>query len=351
MNDLATFDLDQFLGPAAATAQLSPYQDGAMFPASPAASDAALWSPDDQLFAQMMAATPLTAEHDAFPASVDVTGLDAFFAGSDFGGECFDEVSVLQDLETAALMGNASPSTSTANSSPQFETMLQPDQAWATSADTLLFPDLFSPHSAPRPVANKVELAKRKPAVVKSRSPRLIAPAVKPQTVVPLPANFPLLATIGPTAASLALNPAALAAASAATGVEVQALQQQLQAFATMQARQAPAPVVAPVPAPVVAPAAAAPALVAPGRKRKVRHADVEAVYAELDAKRQRNTEAARRSRERKANVTKELEVKVADLEDERDVLGVQVQQLTAERVEFLAEIAALQQRLALYES
>ncbi|KAJ3284599.1 hypothetical protein HK104_009862 [Borealophlyctis nickersoniae] len=131
----------------------------------------------------------------------------------------------------------------------------------------------------------------------------------------------------------------ATAAASAGTQTQQQ-LQQQLQALVNMHAKQmnngpvVKASIEAPMPSYAV------------GRKRKEPPTDAAALMAEIDFKRQKNTEAARRSRARKVERLAFLEKEVKKVGAERDAMAAKVAELEAGR----GEQVRLKERMELLE-
>ncbi|KAJ3279329.1 hypothetical protein HK104_001553 [Borealophlyctis nickersoniae] len=134
----------------------------------------------------------------------------------------------------------------------------------------------------------------------------------------------PQHAPIAPALTLPAFNNGALG--TTPTNMQAQHIQQQLQALATMQAKQlnngpiVRASIQTPMPPYAV------------GRKRKEPPPDAEALLAEINLKRQKNTEAARRSRARKMERLETLEKEVKQIAQERDDLAVKVAQLEAQR-------------------
>ncbi|KAI9009626.1 hypothetical protein BC832DRAFT_551992 [Gaertneriomyces semiglobifer] len=171
------------------------------------------------------------------------------------------------------------------------------------------------------------------PAPIAAAAPSALAPVTA--------ALLPFLNKLGGTPMT-PLDPTVLATVASAAGVPVQQLQQQLQSLMEAQARQTPTVVKSTL------------QLTPPysvGRKRKERPADAQAILAELDMKRQKNTEAARRSRARKMERMSELEGQVKELESERDDLKSKVVELEVEKDRMSSQFAKMQQRLKMFES
>ncbi|KAJ3170090.1 hypothetical protein HDU87_008865 [Geranomyces variabilis] len=356
LNDVPNLDLDQFLGVTQADLDLY----ATPFDAAIAAQDATAWIPDNEMLDQLelltapsesAAASPaFSTIHDPymFSPSSQACDADAFFnatspmtSAGDFGVVASPATAQYQDSPMAL---------SIVESPPQFGVPVQAaDQGWGFTEEGALFPALYSPSAPAKPaVAIRAKSPVQQQATAR---PPSAAASVKP--IAPMPSSLlPLLNTIGPTAAQLALSPAALAAASAATGVDVKQLQQQLQAFAAMQARQATAGAAAKPSSPteVAAAATATSAPAATNRKRKERPVDADALFAELDMKRQKNTEAARRSRQKKQERMAELEAQVRQLESERDSLKAEKEEGAVREMNYLAIISAMQQKLCVYE-
>ncbi|KAI8822100.1 uncharacterized protein EV422DRAFT_416968 [Fimicolochytrium jonesii] len=257
--------------------------------------------------ADATATSPALFDVDAF-LTPELTGLDVFPDGSAFG-----TFSGIQE----------SPAASSVFSSPAFDIPMQ-DFAMGSFDDALLFPDLG-----------------------------VMEPSLD-QSFTPLgPTNthtVPITATAQP-ASALTFDPTILAAAAAASGLNVEALQKSLQAFAESQSCVKTATTVTPVANPSSEPRTQYPPS---GRKRKEYPLDAELLLAELDSKRQKNTEAARKSRQKKQDRLNELEVMVKQLSAERDGLKAE---LVAERearasreVDQLREVAELRKRLDAYE-
>ncbi|KAJ3165952.1 hypothetical protein HDU88_003827 [Geranomyces variabilis] len=353
VNDVPNLDLDQFLGVTQADLDLY----ATPFDSAIAAQDATAWIPDNEMLDQLeLLAVPsesaatspgFSSIHDPYmysPAS-QACDADAFFNATspvtsvmagDFGVAASPVTAQYQESPIAQSL---------VESPPQFGVPVQAaDQGWGFTDEGALFPALYSPSAPAKPIATTQV---RSPVQQAVRPAAAIA-TVKP--IAPMPSSLlPLLNTIGPTAAQLALSPAALAAASAATGVDVKQLQQQLQAFAAMQARQTTAAATAKPASSEVAAPAATPATAATNRKRKERPVDADALFAELDMKRQKNTEAARRSRQKKQERMAELAAQVKQLETERDLLKAEKEEGAVREMNYLAIISAMQQKLSTY--
>ncbi|KAJ3162119.1 hypothetical protein HDU86_005817 [Geranomyces michiganensis] len=367
-DNIANLDLDQFLGVTQADLDLfATPLDSAI-----AAQDAAAWmAADNEMLDQLLLATPsessvmpspaFSTDHDPsmfspMTQTADISD-DAFFRAmtspldsvimGDFPGSAQDQQ--YQESPMVALSVMESP--------PQFDVaaVKGDDQGWGLTDEGALFPALYSspPSQARRANVITPVVPAQAPVAVQAKPsprPRARPAAVAPKPIAPMPSSLlPLLNAIGPTAAQLALSPAALAAASAATGVDVKHLQQQLQAFAAMQARQTPSSLATPASnaAAAVAPPASTPVPAATSRKRKERPLDADALYAELDMKRQKNTEAARRSRQKKQERMAELEAQVSQLESERDTLKAEKDEGAVREMNYLAIISAMQAKLS----
>ncbi|KND04820.1 uncharacterized protein SPPG_00523 [Spizellomyces punctatus DAOM BR117] len=366
MTEATIFDFDQLLGgtpivPGLSTASPqstdSPEFDGRdLFGDLPSScSPTNDWLLDDQALDQLLAESASSTPLVGSPAS---TGLEDMPLADLFGDEkLFMDLPVQQPVAICPSpipSAPVSPASTVDVSSPEFALsgMFESNQGWAVpnNAGNDLFPKLTPTWEQGRTAAVKPPVPAKgiepvKPLAAKpvvSASPQ--APAIAPLSA----ALLPLLGNIGQVAATLAVNPSGLAAAAAA-GVQVQQLQQHLQALAAMQSRQTPTVVKASVD------------LTPPytvGRKRKERSSDPSEIIAEMDMKRQKNTEAARRSRARKLERMADLESQVKVLEQERDDLKAKVVDLestkdryAAREVEYLAQIIQLQQRLKVYEA
>ncbi|KAI8826040.1 uncharacterized protein EV422DRAFT_563852 [Fimicolochytrium jonesii] len=328
-------DFEQLLAAPEALFATSPYQANSHQPTMGAAD----WATDERFLDELIMATSSPVSEVAMsPAFTDVNDINSpLFSG------------LLQDSPVTSISSNFS--------SPQFEVPVQTDM-WAGIDDGLMFPSLmsptkqqgmFQPQMAAQQIINNQIINHQ---IMPAPAPvEVVAPAVE--------IAHPLLSGIGPTAASLALNPTVLAAASAATGLDVKYLQQQLQNFAQTQTVQT-APVAVPKAKAADMGAAAAPAerprtSAGPGRKRKERPTDAAAILAELDMKRQKNTEAARRSRQKRLERLSELETHVKEVEAERDQAKAELEafreESDAKEGMLMKEMAELRARLALYET
>ncbi|TPX56430.1 hypothetical protein SpCBS45565_g08421 [Spizellomyces sp. 'palustris'] len=367
MTEATVFDFDHLLGGTPTVSGLSTaspqstdsseFEGRGLFGDLPnSCSPASDWLLDDQALEQLLAESAPSTPLVGSPAS---TGLEDMPLADLFGDEkLFMDLPVQQPVAICPSpipSAPVSPASTDDVSSPEFALsgMFESNMDWAVPNNAVndLFPKLTPTWEQGRtaavvPPATVKGIEPVKPFAAKrvvSASPSQ-APAIAPLSAVLLP----LLGNIGQVAATLAINPSGLAAAAAA-GVQVQQLQQHLQALAAIQSRQTPTVVKASVD------------LTPPytvGRKRKERSSDPTEIIAEMDMKRQKNTEAARRSRARKFERMAELEGQVKVLEQERDDLKAKVVDLestkdrcAAREVEYLAQIIQLQQRLKVYEA
>ncbi|KAI9103006.1 hypothetical protein DFS34DRAFT_607171 [Phlyctochytrium arcticum] len=318
MHNLQTFDYEllQLLGETQHGQGLTMYA-----PESPAildltgqnlSADAQIWSAEDQLFAEMMA-----SPYSSAPSSVasSPTQVDNVFT--------FQDVLNLPALTPETFVSDTF-------SSPEFASLSTFEQpaVWGSPAEsvTAMFPKL-SPRTSPVPSTKPI-------SPVVSPSKPALAPAIDPLSAVLMPFG----SNIGATAASLANNAAAVAAAASAAGVPVHQLQQQLQSIANMHARQTPTLVKTTVeldPPYTV------------GRKRKERSTDAAAILAELDSKRQKNTEAARRSRAKRMERMTELEDMVKALQRERDEQKQKILEMETKQQQQALKEAELQSQIA----
>lgn len=324
------------------------------------------WLSDDKLFDELLTGSPAVTAPAHSPPFADIHATPALFPESGTGTayEGFFSELPKEAVDAANFMATSpvglpvltqpSPVSTVHLPSPEFAAPLDSfgaDNTWASPDVTVenLFPKLMP---AVEQIRGAIQIPAESPVVKPVAQPEALKPKVASPVTAPLvpaiaplsAALLPLLGNIGSTAANLALNPTALAAAAAATGVQVQQLQQQLQALANMQARQTPTLVKSTV------------ELTPPytvGRKRKERPTDAAAILAELDMKRQKNTEAARRSRAKKMEKMAELEDQVKSLTAERDELKVKVSEMEEKdkvMVQQMSEIRRLREKLRMYE-